>query len=99
TLPGKERRMLLTNGAGDPETQPDTRLDDFLTAVKRHEKGQSIRLPSHLSPAVPYLIRHATFWADEADLQSDEREDFFHSLLQAIRFGDPVEAGKPSSTG
>ena len=97
TLPAKERRMLLSSGSGDPELQPDTRLDDFLTAVKRGKTDQTILLPSHLSPAVPFLIRYSTLWADEAGLESERREIFYKALLRSIRFGDPVKPGSKSA--
>src|SRR6185295_4071869 len=83
---------------------PDKRLGDFLSAVKNQppdtprDRQQSILVPSHLSPAVPYLIRFATQWADDVNWRSDdEREDFYRTLLRAIRFGDPTVPGTPAS--
>jgi predicted acylesterase/phospholipase RssA len=101
TLPRKERRMLLTDGAGVPEANTDGRLSDYLSVFKSQAEhpaearsGQTIRLPSYLSPAVSYLVRYAKYWADEVSWKSDDdREEFYKLLLRSVRFADPVKPG------
>jgi predicted acylesterase/phospholipase RssA len=96
SLPNVERRLLLTDGIGTPVVQPYARLDDLFNALRRPAPEESILVPSHLSPAVPYLIRYATAWAERQELGRPEREAFYAALLAAIRFGDPAIPGKPS---
>jgi predicted acylesterase/phospholipase RssA len=100
SLPNKERRLLLTNGAGEAIGEPYQELDQFFDALiagqanrpkQTGKPGKTILLPSHLSPAVPYLIRYAVAWAERKELTTRDREAFYTALLQAIRFGAPAQ--------
>jgi predicted acylesterase/phospholipase RssA len=90
SLPNLERRLLIIFNGGEV-TNPDASLADFFTAVRQHERVNMI-LPSHLSPAVPLLIRRATAWAEQQELDSTRRETFYTDLLAAISFGPTPEA-------
>jgi predicted acylesterase/phospholipase RssA len=93
TLPHVQRRLLLTNGLGQPLQNPYAQLDDFFLAVRKPGAKETILLSSHLSPSVPYLIRYATHWTERQELDDDAREAFYAAVLKAIRFGKPVQQG------
>jgi predicted acylesterase/phospholipase RssA len=92
-LPKLERHLLLTDGTGKPLEKPYARLDELFAALRQQPASQKILLPSHLSPAMPYLIRYAVGWAERQELKSSERELFYQALLGAIRLGKPVAPG------
>ncbi|MEO8017037.1 MAG: patatin-like phospholipase family protein [Pseudomonadota bacterium] len=85
-LPTFDRRLLLTDSHGNEIANADARLMDFFSALRQRDPV-TILLPSHLSPAVPYLIRTATDWADQQELDDERREAFYSALIAATRFG------------
>ncbi|HEV7606739.1 MAG TPA: patatin-like phospholipase family protein [Steroidobacteraceae bacterium] len=86
-LPPYDRRLMLYDSQGQEIANADARLMDFFTALQQRDKV-TILLPSHLSPAMPYLIRTATDWADQQELDRDRRETFYAALIAATRFGE-----------
>ena len=89
-LPRFERQVVLNGADGLAVENAEAVLFEFFDAL-RAGKRATILLPSHLSPAVRYLIRHAASWAEVKTLDDEQRDLFFETLLGSLSFGTPAE--------
>jgi predicted acylesterase/phospholipase RssA len=100
TLPRFERRVVLEDSEGNPVEHPEARLVEFFGALRTGRKP-TILMPSHLSPAVRYLVRRAAIWVEGQPIDDEQRDQFFDTLIRSMRFGAPadlVASGQPAPT-
>jgi len=99
-LPRFERHVVLNDFDGLEVENAETELFEYFDEL-RAGKRPTILLPSHLSPAVRYLIRHAASWTEVRGLDDEQRDQFFEALLGSMSFGTPgelVASGRPRTT-
>lgn len=73
------------------------RFMNLFAQLEKGEKGVTIVLPHHLSGAIDVLMTRAGLWAEERALSGRERERFFATLIDSIRFREPLGPTQPAA--
>ena len=100
SVPRMERQILLFDRDLAPIVNAEGKLVEFFAALRASPEHKTLWLPSHLSPAVPYLLRSATRWAHAQKITGTALEDFNLAVIHAIRFGVRAEVDtEPTVSG
>lgn len=100
SVPRFERQIvLLDENLAPVEENAEGELVDFFAKLHRAPDHKTLWLPSHLSPAVPFLLRSAARWANSQGLKSKELDAFNGQVIAAIRFGRRSDVGEPLEDG
>lgn len=91
----KQRPLAMSVSPGSSGSSQ--RFMNLFAPLEKGEEGVTIVLPHHLSGAIDVLMTRAGLWADERALSARERERFFATLIDSIRFREPLGPTPPAA--